>query len=97
MPPLYPENGDPYIVHVNFPKTIDDWSKSINESLATISRIGWGNIAFFAGQLFRLACSCQPRLDYKYDPIAWWDFVGCAKSRLRLSDSSGSKALPAPW
>ena len=72
---LYPENGDPYIVHVNFPKTIDDWKKSINESLATISRIGWGNVAFFAGQLFRLACSCQPRLDYKYDPIAWWDFV----------------------
>ena len=72
---LYPQNGDPFIVHVNYPKTIDDWRQSIKENLAIGSRIGWGKVAFFVGQVLRLACSCQPRLDYKYDSIPWWDFV----------------------
>ena len=72
---LYPDNGEPYIVHVNFPKTIAEWRKSLEETVAGISRIGWGNVAFFFGQVLRLAFSCQPRLDYKYDSIAWWEFV----------------------
>ena len=75
---LYRENGAPYTVHVNFPQNIEDWRNAIKEGLAANSGIGKGNLDFFVEQVLHLACSCQQRLDYEYDSVAWWDFVDAA-------------------
>ena len=76
---LCQENGDPYIVPVNFPTTIDEWRKAIKALFTDHFGIGDDNLNFFVHQLLHLAGSCQPRLDYEYDCVAWWDFVDAAK------------------
>jgi uncharacterized protein with NAD-binding domain and iron-sulfur cluster len=72
---LYQENGPPYIAPVNFPTSIDEWRDVLKTIFTSHFGIGKDNIDFFVGQLLKLACSCQARLDYDYDPVAWWDFV----------------------
>ena len=72
---LYQENRPPYIAPVNFPITIDEWRETLEVILTSHFGIGKDDMDFFVGQLLKLACSCQPRLDYEYDGISWWKFV----------------------
>jgi uncharacterized protein with NAD-binding domain and iron-sulfur cluster len=76
---LCQQNGNPYIFPVNFPTTIDEWRNAMKALFADHFGIGDDNLNFFVHQLLHLACSCQPRLDYEYDCVAWWDFVDAAK------------------
>jgi 15-cis-phytoene desaturase len=76
---LYQENGPPYVAPVNFPTTIKEWGEVIKATFISHFGISEANIDFFVGRLLKLAGICQPRLDYEYDTISWWDFVEAEK------------------
>jgi len=72
---LYREDGPPFIAPVNFPDTLDEWKEAMHSIFGAHLGVGLDNVAFFAGQLLKLACSCRERLDEEYDLIPWWEFV----------------------
>jgi uncharacterized protein with NAD-binding domain and iron-sulfur cluster len=72
---LYRENGVPFVYPVNFPTTIPEVEEALKAIFTTHFGFGQDDVEFFAAKVIKLACSCQARLDYEYDPVAWWTYV----------------------
>jgi 15-cis-phytoene desaturase len=72
---MYREDGPPFVAPIHFPETIAQWEEALRAIFTARLGIGHQNEAFFVKQVLKLACSCQERMDYEYDLIAWWKYV----------------------